>query len=87
MAQDLAQGRLDETHPAGRVAGDFQDGVIRTSTSEDMGHGSSHGAQPSFPGRRQSRSGFALRLRVESRTELRKAFPGPQPKQVNSAWL
>lgn len=81
MAQHLAQGHLEEAHPVGRVAGDFQDGrVIGTSTSEDMGHDSSHGAQASFPGRRQSRSGFALKLRVESRTELRKALPGSQPK-------
>jgi hypothetical protein len=73
VAQDLAQGHLNlesEALSAGRVVGEFQEGGrIETSTSEDMGPGSSHGAQPSCPGRRQSRSGFALRLRVERRTD------------------
>lgn len=76
MAQDLAQGHLDKAHSAGRVAGEFQDrGGIGTSTSEDIGPGRS------FPGERQSGSGFALRLRIERRTDWTKSFLAPSLRQ------
>lgn len=82
MAQDLAQGHLDEAHSAGRVAGEFQDrGGIGTSNSEDMGPGSFHGAQPPFPGGRQSGSSFALRLRIERRTDWTNSFLAPSLRQ------